>query len=231
MIIAADISMVLEQQGYDVMGLAPRGEMAIEMVKNDAPDLVLNGYQFKREIGWDRNGKSNANDPPYPYYFPHGQYRPTPPSSGPSPYKPYAFLGKPFNPTDLTRTLELALDRIRQEKPVLEEQEDNLVMGDRIFVKHKDRMVKVPINEILFITAESNYCRIVTAHKEYVLSLTLKAFEERLQAPEFMRVHRSHLINLDKIDEVGEVYLKLGKHQVPYSKSYKEELYRRLKMI
>lgn len=65
--------------------------------------------------------------------------------------------------------------------------------------------------------------------EDYVLSITLKAFEERLSAPQFMRVQRSYLVNLEKLDEVGEVYLKLGKLQVPYTKGYREELLKRLR--
>lgn len=233
MIIAADISMTLSQHNYDVIGMAPRGEMAYEIVKGSAPDLVLMDITLKGTWDGIETATHLQEIRPTPIIFLTANTD-QPTFDRAKELRPYAFLSKPFNPTELIRTIELAVARLKEEKVDSKNPshaDNSEIMGDRIFVKHRDKLVKIRISDIVYINAESNYCRIVTNDKEYVLAITLKAFEERLSAPQFMRVQRSYVINLEKLDEVGEVYLKSGKHQIPYSKGYKEELLKRLKMV
>lgn len=231
MIIAADISMTLSQHNYDVIGIAPRGETAFEIIKENAPDLVLMDISLKGSWDGIETATRLQEIRPTPIIFLTSNVDQATFDRAKA-LQPYAFLGKPFNPTDLIRTIELAISRIKDTTPSLPENTDDekepILLNDRIFVKHRDSLVKIPITDIFYVTAESNYCRIVTKAKEFVLAITLKAFEERVRAPQFMRIHRSYLINLKMLDEVGEVYLRLGKHQVPYSKGYKEELLKRL---
>ncbi|MBK9015236.1 MAG: LytTR family transcriptional regulator DNA-binding domain-containing protein [Saprospiraceae bacterium] len=47
--------------------------------------------------------------------------------------------------------------------------------------------------------------------------------------PELMRVHRSYIVNLTHVEEIGELYLHIGKRQIPFSKTFKEELMGRLR--
>ncbi len=238
MIIAADISMTLEEHNYDVIGMAPRGETALEIVKENAPDMVLMDINLKGKLDGIETALLMQEIRPTPIIFLTANVDQASFERAKA-VQPYAFLGKPFKATELIRAIELAISRLGSERDMNPENtekpdspEDGLaLLGDRIFVRFKDRLVKVSITDIIYATAESNYCRIVTAERDHMLAITLKAFEERLSAPQFMRIHRSHLVNLEKLDEVGEVYLRLGKHQVPYSKSYKEELYRRLRTV
>lgn len=232
MIIAADISMTLSQHNYDVIGMAPRGEMAYEMLKDNTPDLVLMDITLKGSWDGIETAKRLQEIRSTPIIFLTANTDQATFDQAKD-IRPYAFLGKPFNPTEIIRTIELAVARIEEENKdkQAQETEEPEIMGDRIFVKHRDKLVKIPIVDIVYVTAESNYCRILTHEKEYVLAITLKAFEERLSAPQFMRVQRSFLVNLEKLDEVGEVYLQLGKPQVPYSKGYKDELLKRLRTV
>ncbi len=63
-------------------------------------------------------------------------------------------------------------------------------------------MVKNMVTDILFAEADRNYCKIHTAESSYLLSLPLGSFEERLESDDFMRIHRSHIINILKIKKV-----------------------------
>ena len=108
---------------------------------------------------------------------------------------------------------------------------DPIKLNDRIFVRHKDKMVKLEISNILYIEAESNYSRIFTRGKEYLLANTLKRMESKLPANVFFRIHRSYIVNLRQIDEVSETHLVIDRKALPISKSLRPGLLKRIQTI
>ncbi len=68
---------------------------------------------------------------------------------------------------------------------------------DRILVRDRGVIVPVSVTTIQRVEAEDDYVRIVTAEKSYLTAIRLSELEERLSSPPFLRVHRSHLVNLD----------------------------------
>jgi DNA-binding LytR/AlgR family response regulator len=109
--------------------------------------------------------------------------------------RPYAFISKPFKQLDLQRAIELTISRMAEnqtgkiEEPEIshdsvndENANTSFIMSDRIFIKHKEKMVKVFIDEILYIEADRNYAKIFTKNKEYLLAITLKTIENKLSS-------------------------------------------------
>ena len=92
-------------------------------------------------------------------------------------------------------------------------------------------MVKVKIEEILYIEAERNYSRVITGKKEHLLVITLKEMDKKLPAKHFMRIHRSYIINISKIQEIATTHIVIGRKAIPTSKSLKKELLKRLQTI
>ena len=82
--------------------------------------------------------------------------------------------------------------------------------------------------DILYIEADRNYSRIFAGNKEYLLSVTLKAIEEKLSANIFIRIHRSYFININQIEEVGDNYVLIGGKPIPMSAGLKESLLQRI---
>jgi DNA-binding LytR/AlgR family response regulator len=111
--------------------------------------------------------------------------------------------------------------------------EENYLMDDRIFVRHQDKMVKLFLHEVLYVEADRSYCKIYTDTKEYLLSVPLGHLEEKLPKRNFQRVHRSFVVNLEKIDAIGEQqeWLVLGNRNVPLSRNFRDELMARLRLI
>ncbi|MCB0707767.1 MAG: LytTR family transcriptional regulator DNA-binding domain-containing protein [Lewinellaceae bacterium] len=235
MIIAADISMQLTKLGYEVVGINTRGEDALNTIENNRPDIVLmdiiltgkmNGIEAARIILEKFQVPvvfltSNSDDATFQQALTA---------------KPYAFISKPFQKSNLERTLKLALQRIaveRESEPVIESTDHVSTMDDRLFIRHKDQMVKVLLSEILYAEADRNYCKIHTEKQTYLLSVPLRNIESQLPATHFFRVHRSFVVNLKKIDAISEYheYLTIQSHQVPISRRSKEEVIKHLKMI
>lgn len=235
MIIAAKISMFLTELGYEVTGILPRAEEALLQLVENAPDIALLDIQLKGSMDGIALAQVMQKEHQIPVIFLTA-------NSDDATFqrakaaKPYAFLAKPFKKLDLQRALELTVSLManqpvgaQKEQPVSEHTQ--FILSDRIFVRNKDRMVKIMFEAILYIEAERNYCRIFTKTKEYLLTMPMKNLEDQLPPAIFQRIHRSHIVNLTQVDEVDESTVIIGQKTLPLSKSHREELLMRIKTV
>ncbi|SDB19971.1 two component transcriptional regulator, LytTR family [Flavobacteriaceae bacterium MAR_2010_188] len=237
MIIGANISLQLSNLGYEVTGILPRGEDAIPQIKENRPDIVLLDIQLKGDYDGIETAEKIQEIGNIPIIFltansdeeHFNRAKKT---------NPYAFISKPFKKLDLQHAIELTanrlfLERNRSSKTDVDRQseEDAYVLNDSIFVKHREFMVKLLIKDINYIEADRNYCRVYTNAKEYLLSSTLKDLDEKLPQEHFLRIHRSYIVNIANIEEVGFVHVKIGKKKIPISKNLRENLVKRLQTI
>ena len=159
---------------------------------------------------------------------------------------PAAFLSKPFRSEDLEIAIELALDSFQREGTVAdasgapntsgvrstEADSTAFLLRDRIFVKEKRQLVRLLFEDLLYATAEDYYCRLHTRERSFLLTMTLKNLERALTArPEFVRVHRSRLVNLLHVTRVGEVQVHLGALDLPVSRAGRDALVGRLQRL
>lgn len=102
-----------------------------------------------------------------------------------------------------------------------------------LFVKVNSRMVRINFDEVLYVEALSDYVNIVTDKHKYIVYTTLKALEARLRSfPNFIRVHRSYMLNIQHIDSIEDNTANLrGGHFVPIGKSYQDGFYKSLQRI
>ena len=102
-----------------------------------------------------------------------------------------------------------------------------------LFVKVNSRMVRINFDDVLYVEALSDYVNIVTPKHKYIVYTTLKALENRLASfPNFMRVHRSYLLNTQHIESIEDNTANLsGGHFVPIGKSYQEAFFKGLQRI
>ncbi len=230
MLIAANISIQLESLGYEIMGIIPRGQEAINTAKSDKPDLVLMDINLKGEIDGIEAAIQMQVEGPVPIIYLSA-------NSDDLHFKrakatnPHAFLSKPFKKLDLKNAVELAFDRILEEKNNIKPENNKLVLEDRIFVKQNDIMCKILIQDIQYLEADRNYCQVFTKEKNFLLVNTLKNMEDKLPADTFQRIHRSYIVNINQVDEFNHNHLTIGNKILPLSKDLRAELMARLKLI
>jgi DNA-binding LytR/AlgR family response regulator len=87
------------------------------------------------------------------------------------------------------------------------------------------------VREIAFIQAFRNYLEITAGDKKYVLRFPLKDFSEQLPAELFFQTHRSYIVNLSKIEQIGGNFVGVGAHEVPLSRKVRNEVMTRLKHV
>ncbi len=97
-----------------------------------------------------------------------------------------------------------------------------------LIVKADYKQHVVPFEDIVFVKGEKDYVRIRTAEGELKSLMSMRSVEESLPSEMFQRVHRSYIVNLDKVKTIGRQQVVVESDAIPVSDSYKEELMRRL---
>ncbi|BAP33744.1 DNA-binding response regulator [Chryseobacterium sp. StRB126] len=96
------------------------------------------------------------------------------------------------------------------------------------FVKSSGQQHRINFNDILYIESIKDYVNIRTAGEEYIVLDTLKSMENQL-SDKFVRIHKSFIINLDKIKSIGAKKLMVSEQEIPIGDSYRSNLLDRLK--
>lgn len=233
MIIGAKISMQLSELGYEVTGILPRGEEVLNHLKENKPDIVLLDIQLKGKMDGIETAALVEQHFQIPVIFLTANTDDATFNRAKT-TRPAAFISKPFKQLDVQRAIELTISRMAGQAENMRLSEDRelpFILSDRIFVRHKDRMVKIMIADILYAEADRNYSRIFTATKEYLLSITLKTIEEKLPDHLFMRIHRSWLINLQQVEAVTENAVMIANREIPLSENLKADLLRHIQKL
>ncbi len=99
------------------------------------------------------------------------------------------------------------------------------------FVKTSTHFHRINVEDILWIEALGNYVIIHTPERKYTVHTTMKGIEKKLIPEFFIRVHRSFIVALDKINSVNGKTLKVASKYIPVSNSYKENLMQNLNLL
>ena len=100
-----------------------------------------------------------------------------------------------------------------------------------IYVKSDSRLIKVDLTKLTYIEALGDYVRIHSKLGKYTVLSTMKAMELKLPNDQFMRVHKSYIVRVDKIQKVIKNEAHLEGYTVPVSRSYKDALKERLPLL
>ncbi|TBW29123.1 LytTR family DNA-binding domain-containing protein [Gramella sp. KN1008] len=101
---------------------------------------------------------------------------------------------------------------------------------NRIFVKDGNKLVKINLEEVRYLKSEGNYISIILQDKKILTLMTLKELEPKLPRF-FQKVHRSYMVNLNKIDSIDSSGLEIENKHIPVSKSYEKELLRNIDLL
>jgi two-component system LytT family response regulator len=193
--------------GVDVIGECGDGESAVTAIRERKPDLVFLDIQMPEMDGFQVVSEVGANQMPVTIFV--------------TAYDRYAlrafdanaidYLLKPISKERFERALIRAkhriagqfncdeLDRIRSS---LERLAAAPIYPDRLPIPNKGRVLFVATKDIDWIEAEGNYVHLHVGNREYEFRQTLAAVEEKLDPSEFLRIHRSTIVNIHRIKEI-----------------------------
>ncbi len=131
------------------------------------------------------------------------------------------YLLKPFSKERLQQAVQKGLQRIEQKKTVKEEA--------FFFVKSGHKLERVNYSELLYIEGVRDYRKLHTTTKQIMTLETFREFETSLSKEKMVRVHKSYMVNIDKIESVERHEIKIHNTNIPISESYREEFYKKFK--
>lgn len=130
-------------------------------------------------------------------------------------------------------SLDRLIKSINKVKEAKKQQNKVKVEGSSksIFVKADSAFVKLDLEAINWIESLGDYVTIHTDEKKYVVNITMKKVEEKLSSANFCRIHRSYIVNLNKIDKIEENIVIIKSKTFPVSRSNKKDLYDRINLL
>ncbi|WP_121245746.1 LytR/AlgR family response regulator transcription factor [Mucilaginibacter phyllosphaerae] len=136
------------------------------------------------------------------------------------------YLIKPVTPGRFLQALGKAREIIESKKEVVQVKNDEF-----IFVRDSNITRRIKFSEIFYAEAMGDYVKFYTPAKTYAIHGTLKAAEEKLPAANFIRVHRSYIIALDKIDTLQDGGLVINGQFLPVADAYRKALNSRMNVF
>lgn len=237
-IVAKDIQNSLKKLGYLVPTIVSSGEKAIEEIEENRPELVLMDIMLKGQMTGIESANVIRDRFQIPVIF-LTAYADDNTISQAKIAEPYGYIIKPFKEKELQTTIEMALYKhdkdmnLRKERDLYHSIIENKENKDSIFVRADYRLNKINYSDIYYVEALKDYVVINTSDNSFTTHTTMKEMVRILPSKDFVRVHRSFIVRLDKIFSIKYPDLVIeGKMKViPIGGLYRKELYGRLNLI
>jgi two-component system LytT family response regulator len=190
-------SWLAADKSLTVVGEAASGRDAIAIIDGTRPDLVLLDIALPELSGLDVL-RELSHPAKIVFTTAHRDYAIEAFELGAVDY-----LLKPFGP----QRLGAAISRVRNRLPdpsdesraVLERVESMRDEGAplaRVFVRDKNAIVPIPVESIVRLEADGDFTAVIAGSRRYLIGVTLQALHARIRRPDFVRVHRQHIVNL-----------------------------------
>lgn len=223
-IIADSIRSVLLRMDYHVAEPCINYDEAIKMLRSDPPHLLLLdinlGSSSKSGIEVGRYIREHM-DLPFIFLTANSDMRTVELAKT---VNPNAFLVKPFVQDELYAAIEIAMHNFYAHKAP----EPARPARDHLYVKDGTELHKIGFEDILYLESDHVYVCVYTTARKYLIRTSLQNYIEQLDKDLFLRIHRSYVVNLSKIEKVLGSQIKIREWFLPISKSYKDDLLSRL---
>ncbi|MDZ4824156.1 MAG: response regulator [Flavobacteriales bacterium] len=237
-IIRKDIEKSLKKMGYDVAGHTDNGTRAIELAHELKPDLVLMDIMLKGDMSGIEAAEfiKRDRDVPVIYLTSHSDDATLAKAKI---TEPHGYVIKPFKEIDLHTSIEMAVHKHSKEKELKVEFDLLKALSkynrtaDYLFIKHHAKLTRINHGDIYYVEALKDYVMIITRDHKYTIHGTMKDVERKLLGSTFLRVHRSFIVNLDKIESIisSELIMQDNHREIPIGGLYKDELGARINVL
>jgi len=136
------------------------------------------------------------------------------------------YIVKPLTGSRFIQAIDKARDILESNREEVKIKEDEF-----IFIRDSNIVRRLKLDKILYAEAMGDYVKLYTPEKFYAVHTTLKAAEERLPASNFLRVHRSYMVAIDKIDRVESGVLIVNGKPIPVADAYRNTLNKRMNIL
>ncbi len=134
------------------------------------------------------------------------------------------YLMKPISYERFLKSIEKVLTRYKNENPVLNTLNSNEQNPTFFFIKSDTGLARIDYDKIQYIEGMENYIRIVCDNKTIVSLTTMKSIEQLLPNSNFLRIHRSFIVNMNMVDRVWDFNFYINNKAIQVGKSYKKSV-------
>lgn len=136
------------------------------------------------------------------------------------------YIVKPVTPARFIQ----AIDKARE---ILESNSEEVKINEEefIFIRDSNVVKRLKLDDILYAESMGDYVKLHTVQKFFAIHTTLKAVEERLPVSKFLRIHRSYIVAINKIDTIQDGALIINNKPLPVSDAYRATLNKRMNIL
>ena len=141
------------------------------------------------------------------------------------------YIVKPIKPERFKKSIQKVEGKLNEKVTATTTEKEKLQTVDDFYVNINKRLIKIDIQSIYLVEAKGDYIYLKTDNKNYTVHSTLKKIEEKLPDHMFLKIHRSYIININKIIDIEDNSVLIEKDIVPVSRSNRPELMKRLNLL
>lgn len=233
LIVAENLKDILTDNAYQVVHTALRAEEALDAITTHEPNILLIDIVIQGEKDGVELAKVVRKNYNLPFIF-ITAYTDKRTLERAKEAHPYGYIVKPFKEKDIKAAIEIAMSNFAAQNappaPVVQEN-THITAKEHFFIRDKGKLVKLKFKEIVWLEADGNYTTIHTKNAKYALRTTLKEIEEQLPPAQFLRVHKSNIVNIEEITAINSQHLFIDKKQISIGRSYYQQLLSQLNIF
>lgn len=227
---ALELEILLREIGYSMLAVVDNSEDAMKAITAQQPDLILMDVDIRgRYSGVELAEQLAPLQLPILFitcYQDEVTYRRT------QQVNALGYLVKPISKYTLITAIQSIISNLGT-KRFIASQEETFVRDNTLFFKRRNVYEKIQIDAIDYIKAYVDYTMAFCATEQYILSITMRQFLNLLSNKNFLRTHRSYIVNIDKVTAVSSSENKLWINNViiPISRRLKKEVLAQIHLI
>lgn len=226
--IAESLQEMLELLEHQVVGVAVSFDEALAALEKGEIDLVLLDIQLKGDkSGLDVaeviNDKHNL-----PYIFTTA-FADEDTIAKAKELGPFGYIVKPYGLKDINPAIEIAIENYQKTKSIQSDQ--GQFLSNHLYIKANSKLIRINDDDILYIEAKGDYALFKTPDKGYIVHSTMSNVSEKMNPQKFLKVHRSYIVNLDKIKDIEDSSILIEDQVIPVSRQHKQNLMDRIDLI
>ncbi len=207
----------------ELVGRLDNAVEAFNVLQKEEVELLFLDIQMPKLTGIDL--LKNISDPPQVIFT--------------TAYRDYALQGyeldvvdyllKPISFDRFLRAVNKVIQQSSRDSSPASATTEDLDSGEaHIYLKSDKKMVKIPLADILYIESLKDYIRVFTPEKNVTAYQRISFMEEKLPSHKFIRVHRSFIVNLDKVDAYSTPSVEVGGKEIPIGRNYRQDVLKAL---
>lgn len=226
--IAESLQEILEILNHQVAGIASSYDEAVNLLKQEQVDLVLLDIQLKGEKSGLDVAETINDQYDLPYIFTTAFADETTIQRAKE-LGPYGYIVKPYGMKDINPAIEIAFQNYKRSSEIKGDQ--GQFLSNHLYIKANSKLIRLNDDDILYIEAKGDYALFKTPDKGYVVHSTIKNAADKMNPQKFLKVHRSYVVNLDKIKDIEDSSILIDDKVIPVSRQHKPDLMKRIDLI